>query len=697
MLQRTLIAEYQNGNCSVRLYSDGTKEREFEGIPAPVHPESLDVKITNWCDAGCSYCHESSTTKGLHGDLGKLYEVLSVLPAGVEIACLSGDTVVFGQEGAIEIKDLKIGDEIFDSNHNLVAVTNIVKSNKNPVVLNCSKTLKVICSEDHPMMIDNEKVEAKNTLNKNLDLLSKKQINCLDVIQVDLSNFVTSPSPSGRGGAKGGKTLLDTFRLNHVSGWSNRFINLDADLMWFYGIVVAEGSRKGISLNANENDIADRAISLYKKFFNRDSAKYVRNNSMSVEFKTATLYRSLFFEEMKIGRGARNKSIGFLFTLDDINLIRAALFGMFQGDGAFRKRKEIKRASFGLTYKTTSKKLAYEIVYLLRKYFGICASLYYGVSPDRNIEGRLLKSSDYYKIDIYNKEDIQSLFPDLFNNDPDFIAIGTKKYSNTNPIRSVTVNSINKLKTQEVLYDITLEDSSSHVFPINGYILTHNCGGGDPLSHPDLIPFLQKLKAKGIVSNITINQKHLKPRFDLIQKLVTEDLVKGVGISYSSSGYLKDIQPILNLSHNVVFHVIMGVNSVDDIEELRLFCEKNKREAKILVLGYKNYGFGIDYYLKNKKIEDNKYRWYSELAGYFKKKNLVLSFDNLAISQMNLKRFFTQDGWDKFFMGADFTYTMYVDGVDQNYAPSSTSKDRISFSEMNLLKYFQTYKKSAKV
>lgn len=219
-------------------------------------------------------------------------------------------------------------------------------------------------------------------------------------------------------------------------------------------------------------------------------------------------------------------------------------------------------------------------------------------------------------------------------------------------------------------------------------------GGGNPLAHPELIPFLERLQAQGLVANITINQKHLKPFKDLILDLIKRDLVKGVGISYSAAAYLPDVVPILLESSNVVFHVIMGVNSVDDIEDLRLFCTDFDRECKVLVLGYKHFGFGINYYLKNRHIEDNKYEWYTQLAKYFKRNDLVLSFDNLAIEQLKLQRYFTDEGWKTFYMGDDFVFTMYVDGVEKQYAPTSTSSNRVSFQESNLLNYFQRNRKS---
>lgn len=219
-------------------------------------------------------------------------------------------------------------------------------------------------------------------------------------------------------------------------------------------------------------------------------------------------------------------------------------------------------------------------------------------------------------------------------------------------------------------------------------------GGGNPLSHPGLISFLQDLKQQGLIVNITINQKHLKEYKNLILQLISDQLVYGIGISYTSSSYIPDIIPILKETNNIVFHLIMGINSLKDIQELYELCNSNNKECKVLILGYKYYGYGISYYLKNSNIEKNKYSWYTQLAKYFKRKNLVLSFDNLAIEDLKLKRYFTQSAWEKFFMGNDFTFSMYIDGVLQAFAPSSTSSNRISFSETSMLDYFTNNRNS---
>lgn len=87
-----VLARYINGGYAVSIHADGTKVRErlASGL-APEVPEHLDLKITDWCDAGCAWCHEKSTTKGQHGDIDNTLKVLSAMKPGGEIAIGGGD------------------------------------------------------------------------------------------------------------------------------------------------------------------------------------------------------------------------------------------------------------------------------------------------------------------------------------------------------------------------------------------------------------------------------------------------------------------------------------------------------------------------------------------------------------------------------------------------------------------------------
>ena len=89
--------------------------------------------------------------------------------------------------------------------------------------------------------------------------------------------------------------------------------------------------------------------------------------------------------------------------------------------------------------------------------------------------------------------------------------------------KSMICKEIKQLGIIDDLYDITL-DSKTHIFPCNGYILTHNCGGGNPLEHPQLVEFLEECKKRKFIPSMTVNQSHLfdSRSYELVKKLVVE-------------------------------------------------------------------------------------------------------------------------------------------------------------------------------
>lgn len=204
-------------------------------------------------------------------------------------------------------------------------------------------------------------------------------------------------------------------------------------------------------------------------------------------------------------------------------------------------------------------------------------------------------------------------------------------------------------------------------------------GGGNPLSHPNLLEFLQSLKQKGLIANITVNQGHLKTYQDLLIYLIKEELVKGVGISITNNN-LNYVKPLLQITNNIVYHLIAGINSVDVIDKLI-----ELGNCKVLLLGYKYFGFGINHH--NKEVDECVKSWYKNLRNVIEK--CSVSFDNLAIEQLRVRKLFTKEGWEQFYMGDDFQFTMYIDAVKQEYAPTSRSNKRKSFSEYSLIDYFK--------
>ena len=221
-------------------------------------------------------------------------------------------------------------------------------------------------------------------------------------------------------------------------------------------------------------------------------------------------------------------------------------------------------------------------------------------------------------------------------------------------------------------------------------------GGGATLSHPQILDFLYGLKQLNLIANVTINQKHIKRDKPILETMFKDDLVKGIGISYSDPAYLDDIGFVLEKSAgNAVFHLIMGVNKVSDIDVLYKLCQQYKKPCKVLMLGYKHFGLGINYYLRNKGVEENKSDWIKKLPSYLLNggKQITMAFDNLAIEQLKLESVIDPATWKLFYQGDDFSHTMYIDAVEEKFAPTSCSEERQSFNDYTLKEYFQRFKR----
>ena len=191
-------------------------------------------------------------------------------------------------------------------------------------------------------------------------------------------------------------------------------------------------------------------------------------------------------------------------------------------------------------------------------------------------------------------------------------------------------------------------------------------GGGDVLTFDRLYELLEILKSKNIYANITISQNNI---FDnKIDYLVEHDLVKGIGVSLY--GYQKDdIERIKSLP-NTVIHLINGVTACE-----ASFNQLADKDLKILILGYKTFGRGIDFIKNSPWIQDNM-NWVEKNIEDYLMRFKVVSFDNLAVDQLKLKEKLTEEQWAMFYGGDDGTHTFYIDGVNRQFAKSSTSTNR---------------------
>ena len=213
-------------------------------------------------------------------------------------------------------------------------------------------------------------------------------------------------------------------------------------------------------------------------------------------------------------------------------------------------------------------------------------------------------------------------------------------------------------------------------------------GGGATQSHPDLSSFLSKLKARKLVPNLTINQFHLNGElFNKLSTFSSEGVIGGVGISINPNQHNEWLKPLTENNH-VVLHAIAGIHSVDEVKKL----SEELPAAKILVLGYKYYGNGLNYaQIKGSQIHGKLLDWSRRVHLFFG--GATISFDNLALEQLEVKRFFAPEKWEGLYQGDDGTISMYLDLVEKKAAMTSRSSEKVGTEGKSLKELFDAVKR----
>lgn len=204
-------------------------------------------------------------------------------------------------------------------------------------------------------------------------------------------------------------------------------------------------------------------------------------------------------------------------------------------------------------------------------------------------------------------------------------------------------------------------------------------GGGNPLSHSDLIPFLEKMKNQGVIWNLTVNEAHLIKSQALIEELIAKKLIYGLGVSIKA--YNQKAIDFAKKHKNTVLHIINGIFT--DFDKI------SNQDLKILILGYKKFGKGKEYFSKEvSENMDNTKMLLSTLLDKFE----CISFDNLALVQLDVKGLISTEEYEKMYMGDDGEATMYIDLVNRVFALSSTSEKRYPLKD-DIISMFQQIKK----
>ena len=187
-------------------------------------------------------------------------------------------------------------------------------------------------------------------------------------------------------------------------------------------------------------------------------------------------------------------------------------------------------------------------------------------------------------------------------------------------------------------------------------------GGGNIFESPDIEILLKANAEKGIVSNVTVNQRHVVKNLDTLKRWVEQKLVYGIGLSLVDSSDNAFWDAVNKLGENVVIHVIAGILTKNDYIYLR--------NRKVLILGYKNLRRGASYF--NDEVQARIDELKSNLIN-LSNRVAVLSADCLAIEQLDFKTVLNikDIDWNFLYQGSDTDVkdadgnitcsTMYID------------------------------------
>lgn len=208
---------------------------------------------------------------------------------------------------------------------------------------------------------------------------------------------------------------------------------------------------------------------------------------------------------------------------------------------------------------------------------------------------------------------------------------------------------------------------------------------GNDLTNPELEALLIKLSDRHVFVNMTVNQIHFIQHFDKLLEWKCRKLIWGLGVSLKEvSNQLVD--KLNNFGSDAILHTITGIITKDDVEYL------SNRNIKLLILGFKLSGRGKDYYNANKNVVDRNIDWLKQniinIIPWFR----VISFDNLALEQLDIKSQISNKQWNSIYMGDDGEFTFYIDLVKGTYAKNSISGEEYPINGMTIGAMFEDIK-----
>ena len=202
--------------------------------------------------------------------------------------------------------------------------------------------------------------------------------------------------------------------------------------------------------------------------------------------------------------------------------------------------------------------------------------------------------------------------------------------------------------------------------------------------NPGLLQFLKKMRDKKVIVNATIRQEDFMCNSAVLKGLTEDSLLWGIGVSleHPTEEFIKELEDF----PNAIIHVINGIVTQKDIEML------SDHDIKMLILGYKQVGRGIDWYSKEGEDIKKKQQWLYDNLDKISKHFYVISFDNLAVDQLDPKRLITEKQYAERYLGDDGSMSFYLNLVEGYFAKNSLSSVHYPIEDLDVDECFKVIK-----
>jgi ribonucleoside-diphosphate reductase alpha chain len=414
-----------------------------------------------------------------NGWLGLATPVFSNLGTdrGYPISCLTGDSWINTKNSGVQIKDIKIGEEVLTHEGRYRKVTNIQKrmSNDDLYLLKVmTRPTPIKITGNHPVLTNlgwvrvDELDERVHLIATNYQVEFDEKDYTIDTSEHLTYNFIEKEGLLYKKAEN--LTRPDKMKSDVVSYWAavKKEVPVTEDLAWALGLWCAEGSlatNSGkpngirVTVGAHERDFAEKFLSIMTSCFNLNGnisectviRKGKENKWLNVNINglcIGALFKNIF------GDNCKTKTIPDWIIDLPKNKLKSFWLGVMQGDG-----KKIKKSS------TNFSSIALANPKLLLSLYNIALKL--DIFPSLQMQckaGKLSKDTWVYVLGILTSDKITTRKHCTYAGVP----FGKLKYC---PIKK-----LEKIHTNEWVWDLTVEED--HSFSVAG-VVVHNCFGVD--------------------------------------------------------------------------------------------------------------------------------------------------------------------------------------------------------------------------